>query len=218
MRILILGATGRTGKHLLEEALKRGHGVHILVRDVSKIKLSDPKLLIFEGSPADSFALEKAMQGCEAVLSALNISRTSDFPWAGLRTPVDFLSSVMKNIVAAASKYGIQRIIFTSAWGAAETRKDIPGWFRWFIEHSNIRYPYEDHARQEDILKETTLQWTAVRPVGLINAKAKKEVVVSFNNQPRPRLLISRSNVAKFMLDALERVLYIAERPVISQK
>jgi uncharacterized protein YbjT (DUF2867 family) len=138
MRILILGATGRTGKHLVSEALKNGHIVHVLVRDKSKIHHNAEQLTIFEGLPTDRTALKNAMTGCEAILTALNISRTSDFPWARLRTPKTFLSDTMKAVVKVAEEEKIKRIVVCSAWGANETKKDIPWWFRWFIDHSNI--------------------------------------------------------------------------------
>jgi putative NADH-flavin reductase len=218
MHILILGSTGRTGKHLLEQALQRGHTVNVLVRDKSKINNNDDHLTVFEGSPLDKTTLENAMQGCEAILSALNISRVSDWPWSKLRSPKDFLSTVMKNIIEVATEQNINRIIFTSAWGVAETKKDIPGWFRWFIDHSNIRYPYLDHERQEELLKQTSLQWTAVRLVGLTNSKNKRKIIVSLNNDPKPRLTISRRNAAAFMLDVLEKNLYMREMVVVSEK
>jgi putative NADH-flavin reductase len=218
MRILLLGATGRTGKLVMQQALQRGHIVHALVRDKNKVKLNHADLTLFEGQPADKAVLENGMKGCEAILSALNISRTSDFPWAKLRSPKDFLSSVMKHIIELAPQQSISRIIFTSAWGAAETRKDIPGWFRWFIEHSNIKYPYDDHARQEELIKQTSLQWTSVRPVGLTNSNNTKELIVTINNNPKPWLTISRRHVASFMLDVLEKNLYVGEMVVVSEK
>jgi nucleoside-diphosphate-sugar epimerase len=218
MKILLLGATGRTGRHLLQQSLEHGHVVHALVRDKSKIKITHENLIVFEGSPLDKPLLNNAMIGCEAILSTLNISRNNDWPWAKLRTLTDFLSSVMKNIIDLAPQHSIQRIIFTSAWGVAETRKDIPGWFRWFIEHSNILYPYEDHARQEELLKQSSLEWTAVRAAGLINAKRIKTIIVSFNNTPRPRLTISRHSLASFMLYVLEKNTYVREMPVVSER
>ena len=218
MKILLLGATGRTGKYVLDEALHRGHQVHALVRDLHKIKINHPNLVLYEGTPLDKTMLSKAMQGCEAILNALNVSRKTDWPWAGLRTLPAFLSDVMKHIIELAPQHAIQRIIITSAWGVAETRKDLPGWFRWLIEHSNIRYPYEDHERQENLLKQTVLEWTAIRAAGLTNFKRKKEVLVSFNNQPKPGLTISRLNLAAFMLDILEKKLYVRQMPVVSEK
>jgi uncharacterized protein YbjT (DUF2867 family) len=216
MKILLLGATGRTGKWVLEEAIHRGHIVHALVRKAAKVKLTNGQLTLFEGTPTDPVALEKAMQGCEAILSAINISRTNDFPWAPLRTPKDFLSASMKNMISLAPKHNIRRIIFISAWGVAETRGDIPGWFRWFIEHSNIRYPYADHAVQEELIKASTLDFTSIRPVGLTNSKKDKSITVTLNNTPKPSLIIPRRMLAKFMLDTLEKNWYVREMPVVS--
>lgn len=79
MNILLLGATGRTGKHALAYALEKGHQVSILVRNPERIA-PQPNLLIFEGDPANRIDLQRAMEGCRAVISVLNISRTSDFP------------------------------------------------------------------------------------------------------------------------------------------
>ena len=155
------------------------------------------------------------MNGCQAIVSALNISRTTDFPWSPLRTPKDFLSSVMKHIIELAPQFNIRRIVFTSAWGVAESKEDIPGWFRWFIDHSNIRYPYLDHARQEEMIRQTGLEWTGVRAVGLTNSKTKKEVLVSFGNKPKPKLLISRYNLAGFIVDVLTKEKYVGELPVV---
>lgn len=216
MQILILGATGRTGKQLLDLALLKGYAVNVLVRDKNKLKSTSAQLNVFEGIPTDPLMLGKAMYGCQAVLSTLNVSRSSDFPWAKLRTPTDFLSATMKNIISLAGKTGIKRIIVVSAWGVNETRKEIPGWFRWMIDHSNIRYPYLDHGIQEELLKATTLDWTILRPSGLNNSKKEKKVKVSFNANPKPGLMISRLMVAKFMLDTLQNHSYIRQSPTIS--
>ena len=217
MHLFLLGATGRTGKHILQQALERGHKVNVLVRDRRKIQDDHPLLSIWEGNPLDGVSLKNAMVGCQAIISALNISRTSDWPWAKLRTPKDFLSSVMKLLIKLAPENGVKRIIFISAWGVAETRKDIPGWFRWFIDHSNIRYPYEDHERQENLLKNTSLEWTAIRPAGLTNFKKPKNIIISIDNSPRPHLTISRKNLACFIIDTVERQLYPRNAPVISE-
>lgn len=217
MRILVLGATGRTGKLLTSLALERGHEVNALVRDAKKLRLNHPGLTVMEGSLTERTSLNTALRDCEAILSALNISRTNDFPWSPLRTPKDFLSSVMRQLIELAPEHNVRRIIFTSAWGVAETRKDIPGWFRWFIEHSNIKYPYLDHARQEELVSASGMQWTSVRPAGLTNFRRQKETLVSLNNTPRPSITITRAAVATFMLDVLQAGSYIGEKPVISE-
>lgn len=218
MQILILGATGRTGRFLVEEAVKRGYAINVLLRDKSKLNVNSNSITVFRGIPTDINALLPAMQGCEAILSTLNISRTSDFPWAPLRTPKDFLSTGMENIIKAANQFQIKRIIITTAWGVGETKKEVPFWFRLLIDKSNIAYPYRDHELQEELLNNSSLNWTTIRPVGLTNALNKKEVLVSFNNSPRPRLIISRQNVARFMLNVLKNDLYIKQSPTVSEK
>ena len=217
MRILLLGATGRTGKHLLEQALNHGHIVHALVRDQQKIPIQQYNLLLFQGSPSDKSALDKAMQGCEAVLSVLNISRKYEFPWAGLRTPKDFLSTTMKNIVELSSKNKIKRVVFASAWGVGETKKALPGWFRWLVDHSSLGYQYYDHERQEEVVKKSSLDWTAVRPVFLTNSVHQKEIVTIIDNESKPHLYISRRNLAAFILRVLEKNLYLCQAVVVSE-
>ena len=216
MKFLLLGATGRTGKHILDLALHRGHVVQALVRKKSKLNISHPSLVLTEGDPLDKASLIYSMKSCEAIVSALNISRVTDWPWSKLRTPKNLLSSVTKNIIELAPQHGISRCVFISAWGVAETRSDIPGWFRWFIDHSNIRYPYLDHERSEELLQQSSLNYTAVRPAGLINSKKEREIIVSLNHAPKPKLIISRRNLARFVLEVLEKDLYLRQMPAVS--
>lgn len=215
-QILILGSTGRTGKWLLTEALKRGYTINVLVRDTLKIK-SHAQLRVFEGNPSEKKDLGKAINGCEVVLSTLNISRTSDFPWAKLRTDNTFLSQTMQNLIEISLVGKVKKVIFTSAWGVSETKKDIPWWFRWMIDNSNIGVAYRDHERQEQLLDNSTLNYTSVRPAGLTNSLTTQKVRITLaNNTPVPTLTISRLTTAKFMLDCLEQNLYNRQKPIIS--
>jgi uncharacterized protein YbjT (DUF2867 family) len=216
MKVLLLGATGRTGKLILEELLQRGNTVHILVRDENKVNATSAALTVFEGSTLDEGILNVAMQGCEAIVSALNVSRSNDFPWSALRTPKNFISNTIKKVIYAAKQHHIKRLIVISAWGVNETRDDIPWWFRWAIDHSNIKYAYQDHEQQEHLLKKSDLNWTAIRPAGLINSFAVKPIKISLNNSRKPSLTISRKSVAVFTRDVLEQGTYIRQAPVIS--
>ena len=157
------------------------------------------------------------MKNCNVVLSALNISRQSDFPWSKLRTPHTFLSAVMKNIIALSERHNLERIIICSAWGVAETEREIPRWFSWLVKNSNIGVAYVDHERQEYELRQSQLNWTIVRPTGLTNFRRRKITRESYASVPKPRLTISRNNVAKFMLAAINRDDLIKQSPVISE-
>jgi len=218
MRILILGVTGRTGRCLVDEAIKAGYSVNVLVRDKNLFNINSIAVSVFEGTPTNKTELLAAMQNCGAILSALNVSRTSDFPWASLRTPENFLSSSIKNVIELATELNIKRIVITSAWGVAETKNDIPWWFSFLIDHSNIGYAYRDHERQEELLKKSNLNWTAVRPVGLTNSAKEQETLVSITNSTKPNLTVSRQNVARFIIRVLKEELYVRKSPVVSSK
>lgn len=168
MKLLLLGATGRTGKQILQQAIDNHYHVNCLVRKLPNT-VPAPGVTFFKGNPHHAPDLVNAMAGCEAIISTLNISRTSDFPWAKLRTPEHFLSETITQVIRLAGENNIKRIVVCSAWGVGETRKEIPAWFSWVIQNSNIRPAYEDHERQEALLKQSSLDWTLVRPTGLTN-------------------------------------------------
>ena len=215
MKVLILGGTGRTGKHLIPAALAKRYNVSCLVRKIPAVAANE-RINFVVGSPENSHDLDNAMKGCEAIVSALNISRTSDFPWAKLRTPPLFLSETMKKVIPLATSHNIKRIVVCSAWGAAETKKDLPRWFQWLIDNSNIGYAYRDHERQEEILKQSALDWTIVRPTGLVNSHKIQKVLESYDNIPQPAFMINRRTVAKYLIDAVEDTRLIHQTPVIS--
>lgn len=203
-RILLLGATGRTGSLALAYALEKGYQISCLTRDAARVQFQG-KVDLFEGDVTNLDDISKAMQGCEAVVSILNISRTSDFPWSPLRTPPTLLSNAMSSLIPLAKENNLKRIISCSAWGVGDSEKEIPGWFRWFIKNSNIGVAYADHAKQEELLRASGLDYTIVRPTGLTNSSKTQAVRESFENEPKPRLTISRKSVAKFMIDAIDR-------------
>lgn len=214
--ILLLGATGRTGQEVLGMALTRGFNVHVLVRNPDKLRYNSQNLKVFQGDARDPKDVSAAMTGVGYIVSCLNISRKSDYPWSALRTPPDFLSETMKNILQVAKAQGIKRLIFTSAWGVAESRPFIPSWFAWLIDNSNISAAYLEHERQEALVKASDMDWTIVRPVGLINSSCARPTRVFLENKAKPALTISRRNAAGFMLDSLESGKYIRQIPVIS--
>ena len=203
MRILLLGATGRTGGHVLEYLLADGREVHALVRDRNKLGPPRDRLRIFEGDPTDDAALGEAFRGCDHVLSVLNVPRKSDFPWSPLRAPADLMSRTVEKVLKLSGTGGVRKIVVCSAWGAKETRNDLPGWFRWTLEHSNVGIAYRDHERQEDLLQASALDFTIVRPTILTGAAEGRGIRISRNNTPRPSLTIGRRSVARFLVRAL---------------
>ena len=218
MKILILGGTGRTGIQLVEEGLRRGHKINALVRTPEKLRLESPDLQVITGTPINLDDLREAMKGVEVVFSALNISMSSELPWAKLTGPKDFISNSIRNVIKVMREEGVKRIIVMSTAGAGDSVTEFPRWFRWLTEHSSMKYAYKEHGEQEKLLKQSDLDWTAIRPMSLSNSQKAKEVMVSFGGVPKPKRNISRRNVANFMLDIAENNEYIGQTPTISEK
>jgi uncharacterized protein YbjT (DUF2867 family) len=217
MKILILGATGRTGRLIVEEALKQGYDLNVLVRDKNKISFSSKSIKVYQGTPARQTDLVIAMQGCDLVISALGIVRASDAPWSKLITAKNFISESIKNVIAEADQQNLKRLITVSAWGVGETKKEIPFWLRWLINYTNLGPVYAEHEAAEKLLANSNLNWTAVRPVALNESKKIKTLKVSFNNLPKPSLQISRQSVAKFIVDIVKSDKYDMKSPTISE-
>ncbi len=217
MNILVVGSTGRTGLHLVEEALRRGNRVKALARSATKLETlsGDPEICL--GTPYERVDVQGAMQGVDAVLSALNISRKSDFPWSRVTSPPDLISRSTRNIIDAMEAESVSRIVVVSASGVGDSAVDLPAVFRWLIRASNIKYAYLEHEAQEELLRRSNLQWTAVRPSALSDKDRGGEVLASFEGVPKPGSAISRASVARFMLDAVEDGLYIGETPTVSE-
>ena len=128
------------------------------------------------------------------------------------------MSDVVAELVVIAEEIKLKHIIICSAWGVAETEKDLPNWFRWFIRNSNIGIAYQDHERQEKIISNSNLDWTIVRPVGLINSTKKENIIESHNNAPKPGLTISRQSVATYLIDCLGNDSFYRKKIIISKK
>ena len=217
MKILVLGATGRTGRLIVEEAIKQGYELNVLVRDKNKISFGSKSIKVYQGTPVRQTDLANAMQGCDLVISALGIVRASDAPWSKLITAKNFISESIKNVIAEADHQNLKRLITVSAWGVGETKKEIPFWLRWLINHTNMGPVYSEHEAEEKLLANSNLNWTAVRPVALNDSKKIKTLKVSFNNSPKPSLYISRQTVAKFIVDIVKSDQYDMKSPTISE-
>lgn len=215
MKILLLGATGRTGKLVLQSLLKSGYEVNCLARNSERILPTNGDT-IFEGNASKSEDLLRAIRGCEHVISVLNISRKSDFPWSKLRTPKNYLSDVMGKLIPISERENVKRIVVCSAWGVAETKNDIPKWFKWFIDNSNVGAAYQDHERQEKLITDSKLDWTIVRPVGLTNSMKNETIKEPFGS--KPNLTISRHRLAKYLADSLNNEKLIEKKIVISKE
>jgi len=199
MKILILGATGRTGRHIAQYAVADGHKVIAIIRDKAKALI--PCVSFIEGSSSDYNLLIRTLKGVDAVIVALNISRKSDNPFARIISPLTLISDTVKTLIPAMEHNGVKRIITISASGVGDSWHNMPFITRWLVRNSNIWQAYKDHDSQERILRNSNLEWTIARPVLLNNKDSDKYTAVI--GKPNGGV-ISRKGVARFIIDVLE--------------
>jgi len=116
MQITVFGATGGTGRQIIEKALAAGHYVIAYVRNPSKLNINHEHLTVIQGELADEPLIESAVRGADAVISALGPRGDSK------NKPI---THGMRNIIAAVKKQGVRRLIITSTLSAKDPN-DLP--------------------------------------------------------------------------------------------
>jgi len=214
MKILLLGATGRTGQQIIKEALIRGHKISAIARDPEKLK--DYDIEVTQGTPYDYHTVEKAMNGCEAIINTLNVSRKSDNPWAPLRSPKDMISKSAQNAVKAMEKTGIRRFVALSTIGAGRSWKTSPGILKFIVSISNLKVAFQDHGKQEEILENSSLDYTICRAPMLSNELNDTGAIATREGERPVNRVLNRNAAAKYFLDIIENNIHIRETVSLS--
>ena len=144
--------------------------------------------------------------------------RKNIFPWSKITNSKNTISDSIKNIIKISNERKIYRIISVSAIGVGESINEIPYWFKLLINKSNIKFPYIDHLRQEEELKNSKLDWTILRPAALVNFGRFYDVLESYNNNPKVNLFINRKSLAKYILKILDSKVHYGKIFSISKK
>jgi uncharacterized protein YbjT (DUF2867 family) len=203
MNVLVLGASGGVGRWLVRLAAERGHDVTALVRPAARLDAPGTVRVVRAADVTEPGVLEVALRGQAAVASCLGLRRAGASPWAPLRSPVDLVESVTRALVAAMQRSDVSRLVAISAGGVADSVAQLTAPVRWLVTRGNIAVAYHDLERMESVLRASTLDWLAVRPVTLANGPptGRASPVGRYGMTSRVR----RSDVAAWMLDALER-------------
>ncbi|MEU9735151.1 NAD(P)H-binding protein [Streptomyces sp. NPDC048002] len=195
MRITIFGANGPTGRQVTEQALADGHTVTAVTRRPEEYPLSGSRLRVFGADVHDPAAVEHAVAGRDAVISALGV------PFA--RRPVTVYSEGITHIAQAMTKHEVRRLVCVSS--TVLFGVPAPGETFLFrkvlepaIERTLGRTVYEDMRRMEGVVRETDHLWTVVRPAGLFDTDAVSDYEVGTSRLPGR--FTSRADLAHALL------------------
>lgn len=191
MKLFVLGATGRTGKEILDLARMRGHEITAFVRSPQKLSPA-PSLTVIRGDPLRADMMTSALPGHDAVLSAIGPHPRDAF------RPSTLLANCARDTVDAMTASGVTRLAIVSAAILFPGKGLYYDFFRWLLQH---------HARDlramEDVVQRSGLSWTIARPPRLTNSPSASFRAVR-NALPPSSQSMSFRSVAAFLLDAVE--------------
>jgi putative NADH-flavin reductase len=189
MKLFVIGATGRTGQEIVQQAIARGHDVTAFVRSPETVILRHERLFVVKGNATDENQLSEAMQSHDAVVSALGPREVFK--------PSSLLHDSALATTRAMQRSGVKRLLILSA---AAHFPGIPNRIVSFILRNHMR----DSLAMEKVVQDSGLDWTIARPPRLT-----QEQNTTYRSRegaaPRKCFTLSRKAVAAFMLDAIEQ-------------
>ncbi|MCP8968905.1 NAD(P)-dependent oxidoreductase [Ectobacillus ponti] len=187
MKLCILGATGRTGLHLVRLALAGGHDVKTLVRDAAKLGDLQGGVYILEGNAREAGDLSAAVSGCNAVISALGTDGNGTLSCS---TPL---------LMEAMKQAGVSRLITIGTAGILQARSN-PALYRFQSGESRRKSTAaaEDHLQAYLQLEQSDLDWTIVCPTHLIDGEAAGQYRTEKDMLPEDGLAITTGDTALF--------------------
>jgi len=209
MRILVIGATGGTGREVVKQALEQGHHVTALARNPARVNTTHERLTVMKGDVMDPASLENAVRGQDAVVCALGHKR-----WLG---PSNILSQGTRNLVRAMETAGVRRLVVETALGVGDSAGRLGLYYTLFTIPLILPFYWYDKGRQERVVRESNLEWILVRPAQLTNGRKRG----SYQHGLRVgnfiwSASISRADTAEFMLRQIGDTPYLRQAPGIS--
>jgi uncharacterized protein YbjT (DUF2867 family) len=195
MKILILGATGPTGRELVSQALALGHQVTATARKPETANLP-AGVKVVRADATNAASLAAAAAGQEAVISSLG-SKIE-------RKPTTLLSEGTRNLIAGMKKAGVPRLVCITGVGAGDSRGHGGFFYDRILQPLLLKEVYKDKDRQEAVVRESGMQWTLIRPGALKNGpgNGKYRVLTDLNGITIGS--IARADVAAYILAHLD--------------
>lgn len=206
MHVAVFGATGGTGRQVVQQALAAGHRVTALVRNPDRLGIRHDDLTVVVGDVLDADKVTQTLAGADAVVISLgNTANNPDY----------IVSQGTQVIVDAMKRLGRpKRIVVVSSLGVGESKDQVPFAFKMLMK-TVLKKPMEDKERQEAIIKGSGLDWTIVRPGGLTDGPATGRYKAGLD----PKIVagqVSRADVAAFVLQQLTDDIYLRKAPAIT--
>jgi putative NADH-flavin reductase len=208
VKIVVFGASGGVGLQVVRQALAAGHCVTAFVRSPEKFEFKHPDLTVLKGDAMDAVAVEHAIAGQEAVISALGPTRP----------PVPhMMETSAKNIVAGMKKHGVRRLVSTTGAGVRqpEDQPKLIDYLIAFLLNLLAKEVVLDSAENVKVIQASDLDWTVVRYPRLTDGEHTRAYQVGFVSKESGTQL-SRADGADFVLKELTEKRWVKQSPLVS--
>jgi uncharacterized protein YbjT (DUF2867 family) len=211
VKLIVFGAAGGTGKHLVQLAAGAKHEVTAFVRTPSKLGPVPEGVRVVQGDATDAKAVEDAMAGQEGAFIA--VGRPD-------RKQTTLREDTTRNVIAGMKKHGGKRIVYLSASGVGDSlaqAKKLSFLYGAILIPLMLKHPFADSVKAEDLLKASGLEYVLVRAVGLTNGPPKRDVTaITDGSAEGLKITIPRADVARFMLISMTGDRYVGQAPTLS--
>ena len=208
MKLLIIGATRGIGRNLVEQALDQEHAVTALVRNPRRLSISHEKLTVIAGDILDPEAVKQAVEGRDAVCITIGINPT--------RKPVTVFSEGAKNVIEAMTHSAANLLICVTGIGAGDSKNHGGFFYDKIFKPLLLKTIYEDKDRQEELVRNSDLEWVVVRPGFLTNKPLTGTYRTLTELQGVTAEKISRADVAHFILSEIKEKAYLFKTPLLT--
>ncbi len=208
MRVLIIGASKGIGLETTRQALDAGHGVRALARSATAIAISNPSLEKMRGNALKTEDVETALVGVDVVIQTLGVGLGDLF------RPVHLFSDATRVLIEAMRSQGVKRLICVTGFGAGDSRASISCLQRLPFQIVFGR-AYDDKSLQEQLIKESELDWTIARPGVLTSGPQTGHYQILSEATQWRNGIISRADVAEFLVRQIGDGAYIRKTPVL---
>lgn len=207
MKVIIFGATGTIGKHLVNQSLENGFQVTAFSRNPKKLNITNPNLSLYPGDVFSLNTVADAVKGHDSVFIALGSNKLTG----------KVRSVGTQNIIQSMKLHRIKRLICQSTLGVGDSRDNLNFYWKYLMFGFILHSVYKDHHRQEALVKNSGLDWTIIRPAAFTDEASSSRVKIGFSSDEKNLALkIPRIDVAKYMLRLLKDNQYLHQTPGLS--
>ncbi|CAM4157705.1 SDR family oxidoreductase [Bacillus paramycoides] len=205
-KIAILGANGKVGKFLINQALEKGYQVRILTRNSKNMRITNENIETISGDARDFSAIQELLQGCKAVINAVGQPKNESY----------IFSTVTKHILKVMKEYEMKRYILISG-GSLNVKGDKKrivnkigaNLFQLFLPKM-----MQDKYKELQIIQRSDVDWTIVRLPFVIEGNGIGNIKESLVDMPG--IKIKNGDIAPFVIKQINSEKYVGKCPLIS--